>query len=55
VYVSSGGSDNNPGTLAKPFKTPERAVQEIEKGKRKSTHYLFKKRYLLSSKAHCAG
>ncbi|HFK5555110.1 TPA: right-handed parallel beta-helix repeat-containing protein [Elizabethkingia anophelis] len=36
VYVSSGGSDSNPGTLAKPFKTPERAVQEIEKANGKS-------------------
>jgi hypothetical protein len=36
VYVSSGGSDNNPGTLAKPFKTPERAVQEIEKANGKA-------------------
>ncbi|XJR87599.1 hypothetical protein ACH34E_09210 [Elizabethkingia anophelis] len=36
VYVSYLGNDNNPGTLAKPFKTPERALQEIEKAKGKS-------------------
>lgn len=36
VYVSSSGNDHNPGTLAKPFKTPERAVQEIEKVNGKS-------------------
>ena len=36
VYVSSDGSDHNPGNLTKPFKTPERAILEVEKANGKA-------------------
>jgi hypothetical protein len=31
LYVATGGSDSNPGTLEKPFATPGRAQAEVRK------------------------
>ncbi|MDE5493470.1 right-handed parallel beta-helix repeat-containing protein [Elizabethkingia meningoseptica] len=50
IYISVNGDDSYAGTLNKPFKTPERAIAELEKIKgkditiflRKGTYYLQK-------------
>jgi hypothetical protein len=31
IYVSASGKDNNPGTIAKPFATLEKARKEVRK------------------------
>ena len=40
LYVATGGSDSNPGTLEKPFATPGRAQAEVRKinAKRSATN-----------------
>ena len=43
IYVAPNGSDHNIGSIAQPFKTPERAIQEARKAVEKDLVIYFRK------------
>ncbi|AZA82125.1 peptide-binding protein [Chryseobacterium lactis] len=42
LYVSTNGNDNSQGSITQPFRTPERAIQEIEKAAGKAVTIYFR-------------